>query len=534
LLPLGGSSGPTSIDPAGDLRTWVTYLASDELQGRPTYGAGLGLAAGYIQEHLRQWGVSPAGDEGGYIQTVRVLGIRVTSRSSVTVRVGTRTRTFRDGEGVRFPRNVGGKREISIDRVEFAGYGLDAPAANHMDFSGKDVRGAAVVWVGPLGPQAPDGQISRRLLSGRNRYATEQLGALAGIGPSPEPEPDEPDPTEREQTEPDFTTVQRLDHPLPPNVTVGDEFFEFLFSEAPEQYETLKEKARNREPLASFRLDGVQLIFNIDADYEVVRTELTQNVVGIVRGDDPALASTYVAFGAHYDHVGYATTEEIDGRRPRAPGRVTDGAIADRIWNGADDNASGTAALMALARAFAEGPRPKRSLLFVWHAGEERGLWGSRYYVDYPSVPLDSIVAHLNADMIGRNRDDKDTESDTLYLVGSDRISTELHEINEAANASLPDPLVLNYEMNDPADPEQLYFRSDHYSYASRGIPVIFFTTGLHPDYHSNTDHAEKIEYDKLTRITRLLYETGTRVANLDHPPARDNRGPRAGKGAPE
>jgi Zn-dependent M28 family amino/carboxypeptidase len=274
----------------------------------------------------------------------------------------------------------------------------------------------------------------------------------------------------------------------------------------------------------------VSLTFVIDVDYTTVREQLTHNVVGIVRGSDEVLNQTYVAFGAHYDHVGYSEAELRQGGGG-GPGRVTPGASADRIWNGADDDGSGTVALMALARAFAGQPRPKRSLLFVWHAGEERGLLGSRYFVDYPSVPLDAIVAQLNADMIGRNRDNNPTEADTVYLVGSDRISTELHEISRDANGALPAPLTLNYEMNDPADPEQLYFRSDHYSYAARGTPVIFFTTGLHPDYHANTDDVSRIEFAKLTRITQLIYETGLRLANLDRAPVRDNLGPRAGKG---
>jgi Zn-dependent M28 family amino/carboxypeptidase len=243
-----------------------------------------------------------------------------------------------------------------------------------------------------------------------------------------------------------------------------------------------------------------------------------------------------VAFGAHYDHIGYAEGEIVRGpdgpRRAGAPGRVTEGAMDDRIWNGADDDGSGTVALMALAKAFAAGPGPRRSLLFVWHTGEERGLLGSRYFADYPTVQLDRVVAQLNVDMIGRNRDDKPTEANTIYIVGSDRISTELHNINRAANQALPRPLTLDYEMNDPSDLEQVYYRSDHYSYAAKGIPIVFFTTGLHADYHANTDEVAKIEFPKLTRIVQLVYETGARVANLDHPLARDNQGPRAGKSA--
>ena len=542
-------SGHESAIRTHDLRDWLTYIASDELEGRAVFTAGFGLAAAYVEDHLHAWGVRPAGDPGSYLQTVRVLGVKATSHSTVSVTVNGQTRTFADGEGIAFPKNMGGKRRFTVERIEFAGYGLDAPGAERMDFRGKDMKDAAVVWLGTRGPKNLDGSLYRRLLNGRNRYATEQLGAAASIGPVSEAGAGRggsgagraagssgsgrgaPLPT------PDFTTVQRLDTPAPPNVTANDEFFTFLFSQAPEQYEELKRKASAQEELPSFRVPGATLTFSVDADYQVVRTQLTRNIVGIVDGSDPQLKSTYVAFGAHYDHVGYAEGEVTPGdsgpRRAGAPGRVTTGAEDDRIWNGADDDGSGTVALMALAKAFAEGSRPKRSLIFVWHTGEERGLWGSRYFADYPTVPIDKIIAQLNIDMIGRNRDDKASEASTVYLVGSDRISTELHTLNRAANAALPRPLTLNYEFNDPSDLEQIYYRSDHYSYAAKGVPIIFFTTGLHPDYHANTDQVSKIEFDKMTRITQMVYETGARLANLDHAPVRDNKGPRAGRLTP-
>jgi hypothetical protein len=527
------AAGGRSSIVSSDLKEWLTYIASDELAGRAVFTEGLGLAAGYLERHLTAWHVKPAGEAGTFFQSVSVKGVKVASHSSVAVRVGEQTRVFKDGDGVTFPRNVGGKRELTVSRVEFAGYGLDAPRAGHMDFRGRNVAGAAVVFLGS-GPNEVDAEAYRRVLSGRSRYAIDQQHAIATVGPPAAPgggrgaaRPDAPN-------APDFTTSQRLDTPIAPTVTGSDAFFEFLFSKASTPYAELKRKAADREPLPAFRLDDVELTFTIDAEYTVVRTQLTKNVIGIVEGADPHLKSTYVAFGAHYDHVGYADTEPSgDDRRTPAPGRVTPGAGNDRIWNGADDDGSGTVALLALARAFAQGPRPKRSLLFIWHAGEERGLWGSRYFVDYPVVPLESIVAQLNVDMIGRNRDDKKSEMNSVYLVGSDRISTELDDLMRAANQSLQPPLKLDYEMNDPADPEQLYYRSDHYSFAAKGIPIIFFTTGLHPDYHANTDEVSKIEFPKMTRIAQLIYETGWRLANLDHPPVRDWRGPRAGKGTP-
>src|SRR3954471_8651954 len=182
VAPLAGAGGLASIKPA-DLKTWLTYIASDELQGRQIYSEGLGLAAGYIQAHLDAWGVKPAGDHGGYLQTVRGLGVQTTSRSSVPVQAGAQARAFNDGTDVTFPRNAGVRRTLTIDRVEFIGYGLDAPGANHFDLRGKDLRGAAVVFVGLNGPKDIDAAAYRRLLNARSRYAIEQAGAAATIGP---------------------------------------------------------------------------------------------------------------------------------------------------------------------------------------------------------------------------------------------------------------------------------------------------------------------------------------------------------------
>lgn len=527
---LFAAGGRDSITPT-DLREWLTYLASDELEGRAVYTEGLGLAAGYVQTHLQSWGLSPRGDSGGFLQTVRVRSVKTTSRSSVTVQVGKESRTFKEGDGITFPRFIGAKRSFAVTRVEFAGYGVDAPGARYSDLAGKDYKGAAVIFLGTSGPKALDTALARRLLGGRGRYLTDQMGAAAAIGPAQSAAQPTAEPNGR-PVRPDFVTTQRIDQTVSPSVTANDAFFQFLFSRASFRYDDLKRRADAGESLPGFRLDGVTITWNLDADYQVIRTQLTQNIVAVLEGTDPELKDTYVAVGAHYDHVGYADTElGEDQKRPSAPGRVTVGREADRIWNGADDDGSGTVALMALARAFAQGPRPKRSVLFVWHAGEERGLLGSRYFADFPTVPMNTVVAQLNIDMIGRNRDDKASEANTLYLVGSDRISTELHDINREANRGLDQPLTLDYEMNDPADPEQVYFRSDHYSYAAKGIPVIFFTTGMHQDYHANTDEVSKIEFPKLARVTQLVYETAWRLGNLDHAPARDFKGPRAGRG---
>jgi hypothetical protein len=426
-------------------------------------------------------------------------------------------------------------------------------------------KGKVVIFMGQGPANLPQG--SNRLLGARGRNALEK-GAVAVISPAsaafgggrgrgaapPEPAAaaagrGTPPAAGRGATQPggfgrgaaqvdkgDFTTVQRYDEPVAPSVTAQDEFFEFLFSGADVKYAELKEKAAKREPLPAVALRNVKITFNVDADYTVVRTRLTRNVVGIIEGTDPKLKDTFVGFGAHYDHVGYRETGAVPQGGGANPGGCQ-GQVrpeprkGDVISNGADDDGSGTVTLLGVAKAFAQGPKPKRSLLFVWHSGEESGLQGSRYNADYPTVPNEKIVAVLNADMVGRNRCDQASESNTVYLVGSDRISTDLHNLSEDANAALPTPMTLDYEMNDPADPESLYTRSDHYSYAAKGIPVIFYTTGLHKDYHWVTDEVDRIEFDKMARIAQLIHATGARVANREQPLVRDNKGPRAGKG---
>jgi hypothetical protein len=566
-LPHASSAAPdggaASITP-DELKEWLGYIASDQLEGRRVYTEGLGLAAAYIADHLKEWGVKPGGDEGTYFQIVKVLGVNTKSNSSVTVTVNGQSRTFKDGEGVIFPKNQGGKHTVS-GTAEFVGYGLSVPEMNLDDYKGRDVAGKVVIYAG-RGPQ----NTPFRTVAARGRSAIELRHAVAAIGPvapagfggrgAPAPAP-AGQPTGDAATQPgrgqqpaqpqpqrgrgrgsqnlgDFQTVQRLDTPTPPQITASDEFYEFIFSASGQNYADFKAKADKQEPLPPVKLENVSIKIDVDAVYDVVQTRLTRNVVGIVEGSDPQLKNSYVLFGAHYDHIGYLETAGRGGfGGGGAPGGCTGQTRdtphqGDIINNGADDDGSGTVSVMAIAKAFALGPKPRRSVMFVWHAGEEAGLLGSRYMADYPEVPLDKVSAQLNIDMVGRNRCDEASEANTVYVVGSDRISTELHNLNEEANASLAKPLTLDYEMNDPADPESIYTRSDHYSYASKGIPIIFYTTGLHRDYHYLTDEVSKIEFPKMSHIAQLVYTTGWRVANLDHFPVRDNKGPRKGKGA--
>jgi Zn-dependent M28 family amino/carboxypeptidase len=247
------------------------------------------------------------------------------------------------------------------------------------------------------------------------------------------------------------------------------------------------------------------------------------NVVAVLPGSDPKLAGEYVAFGAHLDHVGVRRQGAVDH-----DSIVAFNAVVRPM--GADDDGSGSVALMELAERFArDRVAPKRSLLFVWHTGEEYGMVGSRWYTDHPTVPLDAIVTQLNIDMIGRGTvQDLPAKGGPQYveLIGSKRLSSELGALVEEVNRKWDMGFRFNYEYDAAGHPEQYYCRSDHYMYARFGIPVTFFSTGSHRDYHMVTDEAQYIDYRKLQRVTSLIGEVGLAVANLDHRPVVDGPKP--------
>jgi Zn-dependent M28 family amino/carboxypeptidase len=235
----------------------------------------------------------------------------------------------------------------------------------------------------------------------------------------------------------------------------------------------------------------------LHAKVEQIKTSIVgYNVAAIIRGSDPSLNRTLVAYGAHYDHIG--VVPPVNG---------------DSIANGADDDGSGSMALLAIARVMQQAPvKPRRSMLFVWHVGEEKGLLGSSYFTDHPTVPIDSIVAQINADMIGRNADS------LLYVVGPlaapNNQSRRLGAIVDSVNRVSATPFKLNHEWDSATHPEHIYERSDHFNYAKKGIPIVFLTTGLHDDYHKVSDDPKKIEFAKMARVTRLMVEVGRAVAS--------------------
>ena len=229
---------------------------------------------------------------------------------------------------------------------------------------------------------------------------------------------------------------------------------------------------------------------------ELKETFGTENVLGYLAGTDEK--DEVLVLMAHYDHVG------------------TQNGV---VFNGADDDGSGTASVLALARAFAQakkdGHGPRRSILFLANTGEEIGLLGSRYYTDHPVLPLENTVAALNIDMLGRVDSLHTGQADYVYIVGDDRLSTELHTLSEATNQKYQ-PLALDYKYNAAKDPEHLYTRSDHFNFAKHNVPVIYYTSGLHADYHKSTDDVDKIDFPALARRTQLVFYTAWALANRE------------------
>lgn len=553
-----------------DLRTWLTHLASDELEGRRIFTEGYGLAAQYVAERLKEMGVKPGGDNGSYFQSVKQHEYRVTNHSTLTIEApGKAPVVFKHGDGITVPTSAGGRQTLTFDGLEFVGHGLSVAEPVHDDYAGRSPKGKLVVWMGN-GPRTVTN--AQRLLGARSRYAIDTMGAAAALGFAPAPVPPTPAELALVQAQEslqqanlavaqaqaalaqartgrggraggggrggrggqpavpaDLTSVQRMDTVMTPQLIADERVYEALLATAPTQFAALKALADAGDALPTFAVPGVKVTIDINNTYTVIGTQLTKNVVGLVEGRDPQLKNTYVMFGSHLDHTGYRTAPLAIGGRGATPTGPT--GVPDLINNGADDDGSGSVGMMGIAKAFAGGPKPRRSVLFVWHSGEESGLQGSRYMADHPVVPLVAIQAQFNIDMIGRNRDNDPSEASTVYVIGADRISTDLHNVVVDANLSTAEPLALNYEYNDPRDPNSFYTRSDHYSYASKGIPVAFFFTGTHPDYHQPSDSVEKILFPKLQRIAQMVYEAGFAVADSQRELVRDNLGPRAGKG---
>ncbi|MDX6576313.1 MAG: hypothetical protein QOE96_2266 [Blastocatellia bacterium] len=509
---------------AAQLKNYLSFIASDEMEGRDTPSRGLDTTAKFIAMNLERWGFKPAGDDGSFFQKIVLRRDQLDGAHSSAEINGQK---FNFGDDF-LPNAVGANL---TGPLVYVGHGWVVKSKNIDAYQGIDVKDKIIVVFGEGLPQG----ITRADLTGKMGedwispalYA-QQHGAKGVIAVS-----------EYGMLLRWDQTRQRLGGPMPraqvekfmtqtgppvPVIWMSPRMASALFQGEKYSAAALMAYGSGVGPASVSVPNGppvtVTLPFELSARKNVAVTvaaknekPMTQNVVAVWEGADPVLKNEYVAVGAHYDHIGIC-----------APG------TADPICNGADDDGSGTTALLGMAEAISHAKqRPKRSVLFVWHCGEEKGLWGSRYFTDYPTIPLDRIVTQLNIDMIGRSKKDGDTNPrnatlsgpNQIYVIGSTMMSTELGKLSETVNKAY---LNLQYDLryDDPNDTNRFFFRSDHYNYARKGIPIIFFFDGVHEDYHRPGDEAQKIDYEKMEKVARTIYMTLWEVANLPVRPKVD------------
>ncbi|HEX7175811.1 MAG TPA: M28 family peptidase [Pyrinomonadaceae bacterium] len=502
---------------AAQMKEDLYWVADDARGGRDTPSAGLDATAKFIADRLAKARIKPAGDDGTYFQKIE---LRSTSVDSEKTRVQLAGRAFKLGDDFVIASTA--SAEASGPLV-YVGHGWVVRSKNINAYEGLDVKNKIVIvagagvappegvtpeyiagrpasdWESPLSYAEKNGargvvfvpknheriyQFYRRSL-GRSSYQVkrfvEESEGRAGAPPSNIPVI--------------IPTAEMLTALFEGERTAGADIMKAANANAGDQ---------------GFDFPAAKTM-SIATSVKVSEAT-TQNVVGVIEGSDAKLREEYVAVGAHYDHV---------GMRP--------GQSGDNIFNGADDDGSGTVAVLSMAEAFAKARSPKRSVLFVWHAGEEKGLWGSQYFTKFPTVPIKQIVAQLNIDMIGRSRAPDDIKPankglsgpDEIFVIGSKMMSAELGEASEAVNRSYLN-LKYNYQYDAPDDPEQLFYRSDHYNYAVQGIPIVFYFDGIHEDYHKVTDTPDKIDYQKMQKVTRTVFVLATELANAPTRPVVD------------
>jgi hypothetical protein len=525
-LPLKYTGGPTvaAITPC-DLMTRLYIYADDSMLGREVGTPSHLSATAYIEREVRRLGLKPAGDSGGYFQNIPVVSRSFDATSTVTVG-GTVFRAVVDFTA----SNMGLQRQLTNVGTIFVGSILDTLSVLPL----ADTKGKLLIFFPP--PPGIDGAAIEATAGFQRWYQMYLSGAGRVIVAGP-----------------DLPTVV-VQGALAPELA-------FVNSEAPmELVVTIKlaeamlgTTVRN----AQRGVAGKQVTTNVHFTDE---PRPGRNVVAILPGSDPKLSGEYVAIGAHNDHLGPADSgvdhdsvkvfnmfekvQGADGDQGKMPTReewqrintmidslhkVHGGPRRDSIYNGADDDGSGTVSALEIAEAFVKGTvKPKRSILFIWHAGEEKGLWGSEYFTDHPTVPRDSIVAELNMDMVGRGQPTdvtgttKDGElihgaTNYLQVIGSRRLSTELGDLVETVNTENHLGFTFDYALDADGHPENIYCRSDHAEYARYGIPIAFFTTGGHADYHQVTDEPQYIQYRHMALVDDLVFDLALKVADLDH-----------------
>ena len=482
---------------AVDLKRHLSFLASDELGGRYTLSPSNRIAARYLASQLESYGYRGAAG-GSFFQKVPLVYTSIdAAKSRVTIAGATAKQEFKYADD--FNSTPAVSADCSGDLV-FVGYGISSPNHKYDDYATLDVKGKVVVAVsghpaalkGVALSEAEQGEdaavahgavgtivISQQYLLVWDQLRTQLLAEQQQFGLHPRKRP----------TQNAFSLIN-----------AGPRLIKALANLMGKEESYLT--SANGKPLQP---GPIKASADIRVNVTVKDAPPAQNVAGILDGSDPKFKDEYVVFSAHYDHLQTESNGEV--------------------YNGADDDGSGTVSVLEIAEALAIGTRPKRSVLIIFHTGEELGLFGSEFNADYsPVVPLKKLVVDLNIDMVGRSRPEGDTDprdrmltdKDSIYIIGSDKLSSELHEVNEKTNAETA-RLRLDYTYNPESHPERFYYRSDHYNYAKHGIPVIFYFTGVHRDYHRTTDDVDKIDFVKMERIDRMIFAVGWRIANLDH-----------------
>lgn len=460
----------TTAITAAELKEHVRYLASDELEGRGAGTKGSQLAREYIATLFAEWGLRPMGENGSYFQTFNFPGrLRLGEGNYLELTLPDGQRRVFLPERDFLPLALSANGEVEGELV-FVGYGISAPEKNYDDYANIDVRGKIALAL--RGMPANDAQFAREATFPTKLRVAREKGAKALIlvsGPL-SPFEDEPVPFWNEPAMKDSGIL---------GVTVKRAFAEALF-----YLESVQRQIDETKKPFSFAVDNVYVRLRVNLQRERLEDA---NVVGLIEGSDPQLKNEIVVIGAHYDHVGVLTRGE-----------------QKQIFNGADDNASGTSGLLELAQYFAANrERVKRSLLFIAFGAEERGLIGSRYFVDNPPVPLERVVAMVNMDMIGRLR------NNTLFVLGvaSSPIWKDLiSDVN----------LHFNFVLRDSPG---LFGASDHFSFYNKGIPVLFFFTGMHENYHRPSDDWDTLNYEGMEKILQLVAAVIERIANMPERP---------------
>ena len=509
---------------AKQLSDYLYFVASDVMEGRNTPSRGLDTTARFIGMNLSKWGFKPAGDDGTFYQKI-ALHRDVVDTANTSVEVGGQKYSYGD-DVVR----VSGTSTGAITApIVFAGNGWMIKSKNLNPYQNIDVKGKWIAVYGegqpsfrnivplPTGVTAADTPQATRGTDWADAAIYARANGAAGVIVLPSQALASNWAVITQNFGRTRVVVDKL-QPAPsaqsmaPVVLASPKLAAAIFT------------GESANPLAgattSFGLSaGKTFTFNLTIKPEQL---WTQNVVAIWEGSDPVLKNEMVAIGAHYDHV---------GNSPETGCRPVNG---DSLCNGADDDGSGTVSVLSIAEAISHAPKhPKRSILFVWHCGEEKGLWGSDYFNKFPTVDIKQVIAQLNIDMIGRSKKEGDTEpkdkdlsgENAIYVIGKDMMSSTLGSVVDGTNKGY---LNLTYDTryDDPKDTNRFFFRSDHFNYALNGIPITFWFDGVHVDYHQPGDEPSKIDYNKMEKVARTILLTALELTDLKERPKIDKQLP--------